>query len=117
MWDTRNNPVKSKKGLVEHFNEHFRKYVINLIDDNSVTSWEFPTDPVIVSKEFQYVPNIIVEYKDGRKEVVEIAERGQSTQDRSSYRWQLLEFKIMELDPTISQCKIVFIDEIHNSYE
>ena len=117
MWDTRNNPVKSKKGLVEHFNEHFRKYVINLIDDNSVTSWEFPTSPVIIDKGFQYIPNIIVEYKDGHKEVIEIAERGQSIQDRSSYRWQLLEFKIMELDPTISQCKIVFIDEIQNSYE
>jgi len=112
MWDGKNNPVKSSRGLVEHYKPSVRKYALGLKKNKDVVKWEFPTKAIIIDGGFQYLPDVMVEYKDGHKEVVEIAERGESIQDRSSYRWQLLEFTIKQKDPSVSICRVVYTDEL-----
>ena len=112
MWETTRNPQHSKKGLIEHLDRDVRTYMIQLNENEDVVKWDFPYKTPILGPGIEYRPTVIIEYKDGHKEAVEITTHMEDISKRNSYRWQAIQFHITEIDPAITACRLVYKENL-----
>jgi len=112
MWDSKRNPQHSKKGTLEHFDSTVKNYLLLKDQDPEVVEWELPLASRPLGPNISFQPTVILQYKDGHKEAVEIAPPGESLNDKSCYSWQLVQFHIHEYDPAITKCFSLSTEEV-----
>ena len=112
MWKSDRNPQHSKKGVIEHYDRSVRNYLIELDKKPEIVKWEFPIAKIQIGPGIDFMPTVIVEYSNGTKKAIEIAERGQAMPDRNPYRWQMIQFHCREADVSIEGIEIVYTDQI-----
>ena len=112
MWQAAKNPKHSKKGTMEHFDAAVRNFLVLKDSDPDIVSWTLPVVERQLGPGFGFKPTVILEFADGHKEAVEITPPGESISQRNSYRWQMIQFYIKEIDPQIDKCINVSTEEI-----